>query len=213
MINDDPELNHQLIVLSQTHSQSVTYQLFFLLPINKLGNLVSVRRKEINQIMKSSYLRGLNMASFFAGSKVIVFVTFTAYALLGNAVSASHVFVTVSLFGTIKLTVTLFLPLAVEKLSESLVSVRRIQVLLRGEALHEGKVIFMWREGHDCKLTCDITRGDWTLNPSFGVLKAFKYFAVNFPARISSCWMRSSGKSLSCLWRRRKKKAPSRSTI
>uniref|UniRef100_A0A3B4B9R6 Uncharacterized protein n=1 Tax=Periophthalmus magnuspinnatus TaxID=409849 RepID=A0A3B4B9R6_9GOBI len=90
--------------------------------------LTDVRKKEISQIMKSSYLRGLNMASFFASSKIIVFFTFTVYALLGNAITASSVFVTVSLYGTIKLTVTLFFPLAVEKLSETRVSVSRITV-------------------------------------------------------------------------------------
>lgn len=80
--------------------------------------------------MRSSYLRGLNMASFFGSSKIIVFVTFTAYTVLGNTITASTVFVTVSLYGTIKLTVTLFFALAVEKLSETLVSIRRIKVML-----------------------------------------------------------------------------------
>ncbi|XP_060923036.1 ATP-binding cassette sub-family C member 4-like [Limanda limanda] len=92
--------------------------------------VTEVRRKEISQILKSSYLRGLNMASFFASSKIIVFVTFTVYVLLGNTITASSVFVTVSLYGTIKLTVTLFFPLAVEKLSETIVSIRRIQNFL-----------------------------------------------------------------------------------
>uniref|UniRef100_A0A3Q3MK45 Multidrug resistance-associated protein 4 n=1 Tax=Labrus bergylta TaxID=56723 RepID=A0A3Q3MK45_9LABR len=92
--------------------------------------VTEVRRKEISQIMKSSYLRGLNMASFFASNKIIVFITFTVYALLGNAVTASCVFVTVSLYGTIKLTVTLFFPLAVEKLSETVVSIHRIKSFL-----------------------------------------------------------------------------------
>lgn len=80
--------------------------------------------------MKSSYLRGLNLASFFASSKIIVFVTFTVYVLMGNTITASTVFVTVSLYGTIKLTVTLFFPLAVERLSETVVSVHRIKVRL-----------------------------------------------------------------------------------
>ncbi|KAM6893505.1 ATP-binding cassette sub-family C member 4-like [Xenentodon cancila] len=92
--------------------------------------VTEVRRNEINQILKSSYLRGLNLASFFASSKIIVFVTFTVYALLGNTITASTVFVTVSLYGTIKLTVTLFFPLAVEKLSETAVSIRRIKNFL-----------------------------------------------------------------------------------
>lgn len=80
--------------------------------------------------MKSSYLRGFNMASFFGSSKIIVFVTFTVYILLGNTISASTVFLTVSLYGTIKLTVTLLFPIAVERLSETVVSVHRIQVQL-----------------------------------------------------------------------------------
>ncbi|XP_054655590.1 ATP-binding cassette sub-family C member 4-like isoform X3 [Dunckerocampus dactyliophorus] len=88
------------------------------------------RRKEISQVMKSSYLRGLNMASFFASSKIVVFATFAVYAVLGNSISASRVFVTVSLYGTIKLTVTLFFPLAVEKVSETIVSIRRIKNFL-----------------------------------------------------------------------------------
>ncbi|CAK6978676.1 ATP-binding cassette sub-family C member 4-like [Scomber scombrus] len=92
--------------------------------------VTEVRREEIIQIMRSSYLRGLNMASFFASSKIIVFVTFTLYALLGNTITASVVFVTVSLYGTIKLTLTLFFPLAVEKLSETLVSICRIKSFL-----------------------------------------------------------------------------------
>uniref|UniRef100_A0A8C7JIE4 Multidrug resistance-associated protein 4 n=1 Tax=Oncorhynchus kisutch TaxID=8019 RepID=A0A8C7JIE4_ONCKI len=87
-----------------------------------------VRRKEISKIMKSSYLRGLNMASFFVASKIIVFITFTVYVLMGNRISASRVFVAVSLYGAVRLTVTLFFPNAVEKVSEALISIRRIKV-------------------------------------------------------------------------------------
>uniref|UniRef100_A0A7N8XUN0 Multidrug resistance-associated protein 4 n=1 Tax=Mastacembelus armatus TaxID=205130 RepID=A0A7N8XUN0_9TELE len=95
------------------------------------ATLVSeVRRKEISKIMKSSYLRGLNMASFFCASKIILFITFTIYVLLGNTISASRVFVTVSLYTAVKLTVTLFFPSAIEKLFESRVSIRRIQEFL-----------------------------------------------------------------------------------
>lgn len=70
------------------------------------------------------------MASFFGSSKIIVFVTFTVYVLLGNTINASTVFLTVSLYGTIKLNITLLFPIAVERLSETVVSVHRIQVRL-----------------------------------------------------------------------------------
>ncbi|XP_068575447.1 ATP-binding cassette sub-family C member 4-like isoform X2 [Cebidichthys violaceus] len=108
--------------------------------------VTEVRRKEIGQIMKSSYLRGLNMASFFASSKIIVFVTFTVYVLLGNAITPSSVFVTVSLYGTIKLTLTLFFPLAVEKLSETVVSIRRIEAFLLLEEIERKKIGFPLKE-------------------------------------------------------------------
>ncbi|NXT80894.1 MRP4 protein, partial [Zapornia atra] len=89
-----------------------------------------LRRKEIAMVMKSSYLRGLNLASFFVASKITVFMTFMAYVVLGNVISASRVFVAVSLYGAVRLTVTLFFPAAVERVSEAVVSIRRIKNFL-----------------------------------------------------------------------------------
>ncbi|KAE8299274.1 Multidrug resistance-associated protein 4 [Larimichthys crocea] len=89
-----------------------------------------VRRMEISKIMKSSYLRGLNMASFFVASKIIIFITVCVYVLTGNELSASRVFMAVSLYGAVRLTITLFFPFAIEKVSESLISVRRIKNFL-----------------------------------------------------------------------------------
>uniref|UniRef100_A0A8D3CIJ7 Multidrug resistance-associated protein 4 n=1 Tax=Scophthalmus maximus TaxID=52904 RepID=A0A8D3CIJ7_SCOMX len=124
--------------------------------------VTEVRRKEISQILKSSFLRGLNMAAFFASSKVIVFITFAVYALLGNAITASRVFVTVSLYGTVKMTVTLLIPLAVEKLSETVVSIHRIKnFLLLKEVDRNTSGIPLDEKNPNCiemkKLTCPLT--------------------------------------------------------
>ncbi|XP_072240527.1 ATP-binding cassette sub-family C member 4-like isoform X2 [Leuresthes tenuis] len=121
--------------------------------------VTEVRRKEISQVLKSSYLRGLNMASFFASSKITVFITFTVFALLGNPITARSVFVTVSLYGTIKLTVTLFFPLAIEKLSETVVSIRRIKnfLLLEEVKRHHSGLPLKERKENSVeieKLTC-----------------------------------------------------------
>uniref|UniRef100_A0A8C3W6N7 Multidrug resistance-associated protein 4 n=1 Tax=Catagonus wagneri TaxID=51154 RepID=A0A8C3W6N7_9CETA len=86
--------------------------------------------KEISKILRSSYLRGMNLASFFVASKIIVFITFTTYVLLGNVITARRVFVAVTLYGAVRLTVTLFFPSAVEKVSEAIVSIRRIKDFL-----------------------------------------------------------------------------------
>uniref|UniRef100_A0A3Q3G2R2 Multidrug resistance-associated protein 4 n=1 Tax=Labrus bergylta TaxID=56723 RepID=A0A3Q3G2R2_9LABR len=89
-----------------------------------------VRRLEISKIMKSSYLRGLNMASFFVSSKIIIFITVCVFVLTGNMLSASIVFMAVALYGAVRLTITLFFPFAIEKVSESLISIRRIKTFL-----------------------------------------------------------------------------------
>ena len=68
------------------------------------------------------------MASFFVASKIIVFVTFTTYVLLGNVITASQVFVVVTLFEALRFSSTLYFPMAIEKVSEAVVSIQRIKV-------------------------------------------------------------------------------------
>uniref|UniRef100_A0A8C5C177 Uncharacterized protein n=1 Tax=Gadus morhua TaxID=8049 RepID=A0A8C5C177_GADMO len=93
------------------------------------ASLVSrFRGEEINNVMKSSMLQALNLASFFSASKVIIFITFAIYVQLGNTITASSVFVTVSLYSNTATTVNLFFPRAIELLFESYVSIQRIQV-------------------------------------------------------------------------------------
>ncbi|XP_068923442.1 ATP-binding cassette sub-family C member 4 isoform X2 [Petaurus breviceps papuanus] len=92
--------------------------------------ITCLRKKEISKILKSSYLRGMNLASFFVSIKIILFATFTTYALLGNTISASRVFVAATLYGSLRLTIALFFPSAIEKLSEALISIQRIKKFL-----------------------------------------------------------------------------------
>ncbi|DAA23779.1 TPA: ATP-binding cassette, sub-family C, member 4-like, partial [Bos taurus] len=94
------------------------------------GMLFSSLRKEISKILRSSYLRGMNLATFFAVSKIMIFVTFIANELLDNLITASQVFVVVMLFEALRFSSTLYFPMAVEKVSEAVVSIRRIKNFL-----------------------------------------------------------------------------------
>ena len=58
----------------------------------------------------------------------MVFVTFITIVLLDNVITASQVFVVVTLFEALRLTGTLHFPMAVEKVSEAVVSIRRVKV-------------------------------------------------------------------------------------
>uniref|UniRef100_A0AAA9S4U5 ATP binding cassette subfamily C member 4 n=1 Tax=Bos taurus TaxID=9913 RepID=A0AAA9S4U5_BOVIN len=92
--------------------------------------ITRLRKKEISKILRSSYLRGMNLATFFAVSKIMIFVTFIANELLDNLITASQVFVVVTLFEALRFSSTLYFPMAVEKVSEAVVSIRRIKNFL-----------------------------------------------------------------------------------
>ena len=70
----------------------------------------------------------MNMAIFFAVSKIMIFVTFITNVLLDNLITASQVFVVVTLFEALRFSSTLYFPMAIEKVSEAIVSIQRIKV-------------------------------------------------------------------------------------
>ncbi|XP_043334224.1 ATP-binding cassette sub-family C member 4-like [Cervus canadensis] len=89
-----------------------------------------LRWEEISKILRSSYLRGINLASFFTVSKIMIFVTFITNELLDNLITASQVFVVVTLFEALRFSSTLYFPMAIEKVSETVISIRRIKNFL-----------------------------------------------------------------------------------
>lgn len=117
-------------------------------PFSTLVN--EVRRKEIANIMKSSYLRGLNMTIFFVASKLIAFITFTVFVLLGNPISASAVFMTIALFGAVRLSITHLFPFAIEKMAETHVSVKRIKKFLLLDEIGSSNVCLPVTDKSEC---------------------------------------------------------------
>ena len=70
----------------------------------------------------------MNLASFFAVSKIMIFVTFISNELLDNLITGSQVFTVVMLFEALRCSSTLYFPMAVEKVSEAIISIQRIKV-------------------------------------------------------------------------------------
>ena len=58
----------------------------------------------------------------------MIFVTFITNGALDKVITASQVFVVVTLYETLRFTSTLYFPMAIEKVSEAVVSIRRIKV-------------------------------------------------------------------------------------
>ena len=58
----------------------------------------------------------------------MIFVTFITNGALNKVITASQVFVVVMLYEALWFTSTLYFPMAIEKVSEAVVSIRRIKV-------------------------------------------------------------------------------------
>ena len=67
----------------------------------------------------------------------MIFVTFITNELLDNRITTSQVFVVVMLFEALRFSSTLYFPMAIEKVSEAIVSIQRIKVW--------GQIIFFCR--------------------------------------------------------------------
>lgn len=67
---------------------------------------------------------------------VLVLLTFV---LSGEALTAEKAFLTLALFNVVRLSLTLFFPLAIQLVSEALISVQRIQQFLELEELGESQ--------------------------------------------------------------------------
>ncbi|XP_014237759.1 multidrug resistance-associated protein 4-like isoform X1 [Trichogramma pretiosum] len=94
--------------------------------------LVSAARKhEVGVLLVSSYLKGVNLASFVFTERTTLYVTILAYVLQGNNhVTADKVFTMAQYFNILQLTMAIFFPRAVQCAAEAKVSVSRIEDFL-----------------------------------------------------------------------------------
>ena len=58
----------------------------------------------------------------------MIFVTFATNVAFNKVITASQVFAVVTLYEALRFTSTLYFPMAIEKVSEAIVSIRRIKV-------------------------------------------------------------------------------------
>eukprot|EP00122_Pirum_gemmata_P017664 Pgem_evm1s16547 len=73
-----------------------------------------IRADEINRIRSATYIRAFNMAFSFAAPGLIAYGIFVTYQLTGGVLTPEKVYTTVALFNVIKLTMTIFFPMAIQ---------------------------------------------------------------------------------------------------
>jgi ATP-binding cassette subfamily C (CFTR/MRP) protein 4 len=94
---------------------------------DKLGLL---RTKEVDEIRNGNYMKAANDGIFFSTPAVIGLVTWITFWALGNEMNADDVFMASILFQWVRLAMCNSFPKAVQYVSESKVSLKRIQEFL-----------------------------------------------------------------------------------
>ena len=85
---------------------------------------------EISKVRKASLVRALNMALEFPSQIILSFVTFTTFVLLGNSLTAAIIFSTIAFINVVQRSMAKYFPLGVQRLKETKISIKRIQVFL-----------------------------------------------------------------------------------
>ena len=87
-------------------------------------------RDEIKVVRNTSFYRAFNFSFFFTASRFILLCTFLVFGFTGEILTAEKAFLALSMFNTVRLSMTLFFPFAISQLGETRVSIKRIQDFL-----------------------------------------------------------------------------------
>lgn len=81
----------------------------------------ATRKKEVDQIEKAQYIRGVNMSTMVFTERSTLFLAILTCIWQGNAITADLVFPMATFFNVLQLTAAIFYPLAVSLGAEALV--------------------------------------------------------------------------------------------
>lgn len=90
----------------------------------------NTRFAEMKKIKTSSQIRSVFFSSLDFMERVAVFVTIVLYVFMGNRIDADTVFVVVTYFNILQLSILLFMPRGLIAAGEVSVSIKRIEVLV-----------------------------------------------------------------------------------
>ncbi|XP_051160133.1 probable multidrug resistance-associated protein lethal(2)03659 [Leptopilina boulardi] len=98
------------------------------------------RKKEINVIRATSYIRGVIMSFIMFSTRLSLFITVLAYVLYGNRITAEIVFMLTAYYNILRQTMTVFFPQGITQIAEAIVSIKRLQKFMRYDEISERKI-------------------------------------------------------------------------
>ncbi|KAF9172456.1 hypothetical protein BGX21_005723 [Mortierella sp. AD011] len=117
--------------------------------------ILMLRSIELGYIWKANVMRACNMAIYFFFLPLIALFVFFTYWLQDKALTPDKVFVSLTLFNVMRLTMTSFFPKALETTAEARVSVRRITDFMLLPELRSIENEFKAKKDMDSMTECD----------------------------------------------------------
>ncbi|XP_046823149.1 probable multidrug resistance-associated protein lethal(2)03659 isoform X2 [Vespa crabro] len=99
------------------------------------------RKKEINVIRSTSYIRGVTMSFIIFTTRMCLFITILAYVLLDGKITAEKVFILTAYYNILRQTMTVFFPQGITQVAEAMVSIRRLQKFMMYEEVTSKKKV------------------------------------------------------------------------
>ncbi|KAI1287364.1 ATP-binding cassette sub-family C member 4 [Halotydeus destructor] len=89
-----------------------------------------MRRSEVRSVRRACMMKAVNLSLFFVGSRMMLFGCLITFVLYGGRLTAETVFVAMSLFNVVRMTMTNAFPSAIAQTAEAMVSLSRLQEFL-----------------------------------------------------------------------------------
>lgn len=99
--------------------------------------VVNARKEEIEIVQTTCLFKAINGIFFFVSIPMIIGFVFSAYVSMGNVLTAEKAFLTLTLYNMVKMPLLRKFPGAVQMLTETLISIKRIQEFLLLEEVNK----------------------------------------------------------------------------
>ena len=133
---------------------------------NSFAKLVAdARKEEIEIVKKTCMFQAINVILYFALIPIVLALVFSAYVSMGNVLTAEKAFLTMTFYNVVKISLVRKFPAAVQGLTETLISIKRIQDFLLLEEVIETSSAITVREtsvSNSSSLKLEQVTGKWS---------------------------------------------------
>ncbi|KAI8907576.1 P-loop containing nucleoside triphosphate hydrolase protein [Powellomyces hirtus] len=95
-----------------------------------VSKITKLRELELDSVKTAAILRAVNEALYFCSSGITALAGFGTYFLMGGSLTSAKVFTCLTYLSNVRLTVTNFVPKAIQFISESWISLQRLEAFL-----------------------------------------------------------------------------------